>query len=167
MPKPSFPSRERGLKQDLERREQFFSIVVPLAGTWIETQIINIFLTFSIVVPLAGTWIETVEVRSTKHQDLVVPLAGTWIETFNFKARLPGDFVVPLAGTWIETLITRLVSPVILSFPSRERGLKRFCDHRLLRVHGVVPLAGTWIETRHSGTIEMLAARRSPRGNVD
>ena len=36
--------------------------VVPLAGTWIETLILERFLCIHLVVPLAGTWIETLVV---------------------------------------------------------------------------------------------------------
>ena len=35
-----------------------------------------------IVVPLAGTWIETISAGTMTFLALVVPLAGTWIETF-------------------------------------------------------------------------------------
>ncbi len=36
-------------------------MVVPLAGTWIETCLAFIYYTVYYVVPLAGTWIETAE----------------------------------------------------------------------------------------------------------
>ena len=34
--------------------------VVPLAGTWIETALLQIGYDSELVVPLAGTWIETI-----------------------------------------------------------------------------------------------------------
>ena len=79
---PSFPLRERGLKRHdyIKRLQKRF------------------------VVPLAGTWIETQKGQSLARLSLVVPLAGTWIETHIDKDKLPDIVVVPLAGTWIETI---------------------------------------------------------------
>ena len=58
---------------------------------------------------------------------MVVPLAGTWIETILRGAAKYVKSVVPLAGTWIETgAMAAITSPVGMSFPSRERGLKLF-----------------------------------------
>ena len=56
-----------------------------------------------VVVPLAGTWIETEKALAEKAKDTVVPLAGTWIETHENAIITSGGVVVPLAGTWIET----------------------------------------------------------------
>ena len=57
----SFPVRERGLKQLILCDLDSAHIVVPRAGTWIETQLIGLSVRFYIVVPRAGTWIETVK----------------------------------------------------------------------------------------------------------
>ena len=104
------------------------------------------------VVPLAGTWIETDTIQQTYCLTSVVPLAGTWIETLMEQLRLQGKTVVPLAGTWIETLRCLFLPSDHLSFPLRERGLKLFSDSVSSWLDLVVPLAGTWIETqnRHS-----------------
>ncbi len=62
----------------------------------------------------------------------VVPYAGTWIETLS---TIPEDIlekVVPYAGTWIETLNLALnVYVRLLSFPTRERGLKPYKSYNL------------------------------------
>ena len=58
-----------------------YMLVVPLAGTWIETYGWNTVRTSDSVVPLAGTWIETSEHMCCHRYHAVVPLAGTWIET--------------------------------------------------------------------------------------
>ena len=57
-----------------------------------------------VVVPLAGTWIETVQDFISVITPRVVPLAGTWIETESTADGGREKRVVPLAGTWIETL---------------------------------------------------------------
>ena len=55
--------------------------------------------------------------------------------------------VVPHAGTWIEILIMRYAScGSMLSFPTRERGLKFLTFLRPALPLIVVPHAGTWIE---------------------
>ena len=77
----SFPLRERGLKLRKTVSIHPIRVVVPLAGTWIETDFLCGFLEIFRVVPLAGTWIETHCVRFALHVAHVVPLAGTWIET--------------------------------------------------------------------------------------
>ena len=58
------------------------AIVVPLAGTWIETLLSQTAQLIVLVVPLAGTWIETCRWEIIGNWITVVPLAGTWIETF-------------------------------------------------------------------------------------
>ena len=56
--------------------------------------------------------------------------------------------VAPFAGAWIETMMSSAVSPVSVSLPSRERGLKLInIVGRVNRV-GVAPFAGAWIETQ-------------------
>ena len=77
----SFPVRERGLKQIYVERNVSRQIVVPRAGTWIETQTGSKKKEILWVVPRAGTWIET-DIRSLfVASSEVVPRAGTWIET--------------------------------------------------------------------------------------
>ena len=57
-------------------------VVVPLVGTWIETDRLAHFNPYTSVVPLVGTWIETGEdCRQGSDPARVVPLVGTWIET--------------------------------------------------------------------------------------
>ena len=71
-----------------------------------------------IVVPYAGTWIETSLNNSAESSDKVVPYAGTWIETNEGKeiSLNPGD-VVPYAGTWIETTPLAKTVPAVLIKP--------------------------------------------------
>ena len=99
----SFPLRERGLKQ---------AFIAP-------------HLSLDIVVPLAGTWIETNETVIKFFSVFVVPLAGTWIETTAAAGAIGAAAVVPLAGTWIETPEPAGRMPACPSFPLRERGLKQ------------------------------------------
>ena len=54
--------------------------------------------------------------------------------------------VAPLAGAWIEIPEIKHHRNVIVSLPSRERGLK-YCDKcEGCTWRGVAPLAGAWIE---------------------
>ena len=107
----SFPSRERGLK-----------LLVPGSHT-----------EMYIVVPLAGTWIETIKQNMSSSRAEVVPLAGTWIETIENNGTIYAVKVVPLAGTWIETSLSPRKHHVFTSFPSRERGLKLLCTFSIHR----------------------------------
>ena len=77
----------------------------------------------------------------------VVPFAGTWIETQYDNIMKHFSKVVPFAGTWIETSVRYTVTVQFLSFPSRERGLKRIRTLATSDEYAVVPFAGTWIET--------------------
>ena len=78
----------------------------------------------------------------------VAPHVGAWIETLRVGQLQTCIHVAPHAGAWIETL-TRAAedSRLIVSLPTRERGLKQSC---LCLLHGgnrVAPHAGAWIET--------------------
>ena len=54
--------------------------------------------------------------------------------------------VVPHAGTWIEIDCLKQLLLFVLSFPTRERGLKSYMRKSGLLGYSVVPHAGTWIE---------------------
>ena len=77
----SFPSWERGLKQHHSLHLGTSHSVVPLVGTWIETDTLSEDKKFVYVVPLVGTWIETEGRITGAFKKIVVPLVGTWIET--------------------------------------------------------------------------------------
>ena len=78
----SFPSRERGLKLTGFLRNLLQLLVVPFAGTWIETWLLeeNVTLYQGSFPSRERGLKQEVLMRST---DLcaVVPFAGTWIET--------------------------------------------------------------------------------------
>ena len=59
--------------------------VAPLAGAWIETELIKRDFQTSNVAPLAGAWIETLAMSIKPDAMVVAPLAGAWIETCNSK----------------------------------------------------------------------------------
>ena len=77
------------------------------------------------VVPLVGTWIETNFNYRPGSSPQVVPLVGTWIETHQNRKLSIFQIVVPLVGTWIETIEEHKCFVAGRSFPSWERGLKR------------------------------------------
>ena len=76
----------------------------------------------------------------------VVPHAGTWIEIKRRRVLMNDNCVVPHAGTWIEiAIVQRNGLDVLVSFPTRERGLK-LIRNKIILLFQVVPHAGTWIE---------------------
>ena len=78
--------------------------VVPLAGTWIETILVDRDVPMTSVVPLAGTWIETKDGYEVRDAIASFPLRERGLKPPGIKYhRSPGS-VVPLAGTWIETV---------------------------------------------------------------
>ena len=54
--------------------------------------------------------------------------------------------VAPFAGAWIEMFAGVRTSPVHLSLPSRERGLKFAVQAPIAALVCVAPFAGAWIE---------------------
>ena len=56
---------------------------------------------------------------------------------------------------------------ILLSLPSRERGLKSKNIPETISLINVAPFAGAWIEILYSGTPGAGKSRRSLRGSVD
>ena len=77
---------------------------------------------------------------------LVAPFAGAWIEiNFGVAGKLLG-VVAPFAGAWIEISATFALAVVLVSLPSRERGLKLLNEDTGDTLDAVAPFAGAWIE---------------------
>ena len=78
--------------------------VVPLVGTWIETEKTVPAQTKTFVVPLVGTWIET---KPGSFRSVFLMSFPSWERglkprnSCGISSRFP---VVPLVGTWIETV---------------------------------------------------------------
>ena len=56
---------------------------------------------------------------------------------------------------------------ILLSLPSRERGLKYVKHFENKKLLTVAPFAGAWIEIMMRGTNDIPQQRRSLRGSVD
>ena len=56
--------------------------------------------------------------------------------------------VAPFAGAWIEITLQFSVGSIVLSLPSRERGLKLSVHAFRIFDSAVAPFAGAWIEIR-------------------
>ena len=56
--------------------------------------------------------------------EIVVPHEGTWIEITEAGDLWAKDLVVPHEGTWIEINLDVEALARLVSFPTRERGLK-------------------------------------------
>ena len=78
----SLPSRERGLKLFGRYGNRSSIGVAPLAGAWIEINILVAFIVSNIVAPLAGAWIEISRSEKEICPLRVAPLAGAWIEIY-------------------------------------------------------------------------------------
>ena len=77
----SFPVRERGLKQCFYTLHRVLNIVVPRAGTWIETLLLNILLFITASFPVRERGLKPPGIAELMEESEVVPRAGTWIET--------------------------------------------------------------------------------------
>ena len=60
-----------------------------------------------------------------------------------------------------------MICTKLVSFPTRERGLKPEIQWNIEEAKAVVPYAGTWIETLGFPPFALLWLGRSLRGNVD
>ena len=77
----SFPLRERGLKLDYLCQDKIQTLVVPLAGTWIETFPGGDGGSKGRSFPLRERGLKLSNPVYRYIPVIVVPLAGTWIET--------------------------------------------------------------------------------------
>ena len=71
-----------------------------------------------------GAWIEIYPFIYRIISVYVAPLVGAWIEIEMHSSSGNRYPVAPLVGAWIEIRETFLVSALVLSLPSWERGLK-------------------------------------------
>ena len=55
--------------------------VAPLAGAWVETAYLALYIFAHYVAPLAGAWVETAIGWRRGDMHAVAPLAGAWVET--------------------------------------------------------------------------------------
>ena len=87
---------------------------------------------------------------------MVAPHAGAWIETSWPYGHRSGSQVAPHAGAWIETPCPGDAEGMVMSRPTRARGLKRIIDSIDAQGLQVAPHAGAWIETSRSASVNPL-----------
>ena len=80
------------------------------------------------------------------QKNTVAPLAGAWIEISSIASPTINVNVAPLAGAWIEIISGGSDSDIMMSHPSRVRGLKYYLLFCHYYSYKVAPLAGAWIE---------------------
>ena len=97
----SHPTRVRGLKQALLR-----------------------LILCTIVAPHTGAWIETGASVNADAMNDVAPHTGAWIETKDGAIAAGRVYVAPHTGAWIETPAASKIIGLVLSHPTRVRGLK-------------------------------------------
>ena len=73
----SLPSRERGLKQTIQKEKNEADAVAPFAGAWIETVLASSPKSSARVAPFAGAWIETVNGPSSGTEKCSRSLRGS------------------------------------------------------------------------------------------
>ena len=143
----SLPSRERGLKLKFRQVRHEVRSVAPFAGAWIETQKMSIFTLAEFVAPFAGAWIETGGGATSGASSSVAPFAGAWIEThilaIYFSAMLMS---LPSRERGLKRYNKIRCFFDSLSLPSRERGLKLPKFRRHNRWYYVAPFVGAWIK---------------------
>ena len=76
------------------------------------------------VAPYAGAWIEIFSSFPGFPEHFVAPYAGAWIEILSSVSVSSVSSVAPYAGAWIEIPASANSANVLLSLPTRERGLK-------------------------------------------
>ena len=99
-------------------------LVAPFTGAWIEIVLVSVVAVIIRVAPFTGAWIE---IRLLYHSLIVVtvaPFTGAWIEIPGWIAAWLAAPVAPFTGAWIEMRKGQSHMPVVMSLPSRERGLK-------------------------------------------
>ena len=140
------------------------------------------------VVPLAGTWIETAVPELCHERISSFPSRERGLKPTMLVSDPATAMSFPSRERGLK--LPSVTSPciILLSFPSRERGLKLWQAIQYPALILVVPLAGTWIETfddakdtqiitsfpsrerglkhKRPGDFDQ-RPRRSPRGNVD
>ena len=72
------------------------------------------------------------------------------------------EVVAPFAGAWIEIYLYKYFFLVLLSLPSRERGLKFTIFQPGLMIHSVAPFAGAWIEIGYGAGSSALVSSSLP-----
>ena len=76
--------------------------------------------------------------------------------------------VAPFTGAWIEINLSSMSHiPVIVSHPSRVRGLKYTHSYYPRGKHNVAPFTGAWIEIETNAANSARALRRTLHGCVD
>ena len=157
---------------------------------WIEIHARNALLSNVYVTPLAGVWIEIEIITSERGTNICHSPCGSvdWNlslpqKTCSADSSLPLrecglkyflSFLSPLylghspcgSVDWNTTLGADFVLK-ILSLPLRECGLKLFLQKRKRQDGSVTPLAGVWIEIIKTTTSTIFYWRHSPCGSVD
>ena len=143
----SLPTRERGLKQMMQKFVLMPRFVAPHAGAWIETSQTLVMAVEHRVAPHAGAWIETHCVPWSRPTRRVAPHAGAWIETFSCVLPAFNKWSLPTRERGLKQHTMFKLNLLLMSLPTRERGLKQpigISDNEPLMV---APHAGAWIET--------------------
>ena len=86
-----------------------------------------------------------------RHRDMtdvsrVAPFTGAWIEIERIGDHHACQQVAPFTGAWIEIRNASACSLLMVSLPSRERGLKSCLPHPAGSCPRVAPFTGAWIE---------------------
>ena len=98
----SLPSRERGLKLDVDEFHDGRYGVAPLAGAWIEIIHSPPYKNSITSLPSRERGLKSGMATAKRIIREVAPLAGAWIEILQSRKKSSRARVAPLAGAWIE-----------------------------------------------------------------
>ena len=106
----SLPSRERGLKQNLQFVHQGNHYVASFAGAWIETSNSSPIGQKMESLPSRERGLKQAYESPKNPNKIVASFAGAWIETDKSKILTLMLPVASFAGAWIETAQTSRIS---------------------------------------------------------
>ena len=87
----SHPSWVRGLKQKLAISQFTLSVVAPLVGAWIETEVTAELSEILPVAPLVGAWIETASIEHNVRTALSHP---SWVRGLKHVILLSREIII-------------------------------------------------------------------------
>ena len=142
--------------------------VAPLAGAWVEINLIMRRYIAVPVAPLAGAWVEMNAQATLERLYESLPLRERGLKYENLQRM--GIWEVsslPLRERGLKLSTAQFINLLVYqSLPLRERGLKSLCYEHHLGNYSVAPLAGAWVEIERRIGLSMMPTGRSPCGSV-
>ena len=163
----SLPSRERGLKYSGTCYTDGGNTVAPLAGAWIEIDLIEEKTPLLTVAPLAGAWIEINTAAQLRH--LHLPSLPSRERGLKYRSGVKEGNIngsLPSRERGLKFFLSPFPTAYPASLPSRERGLKYQLNLSPQRLDRSLPSRERGLKS--TGSLPLSGSLcRSPRGSVD